>query len=368
MKRLFLPILILLAGCAQQPETEPASNAGDRATRRIEPFVFEVDGLKLDGLLQMPTERQPLSTLIIVHGYGETNVVEQGWYGDLRARFARIGINTLVWDKPGCGSSEGEFDIDQPVESSAREVVAAVQALRDRRIEGSETIGLWGISRAGWIAPLAMQQDDSIAFWVSVSGTDDQENARYLIESNLRIEGRSESEVEQLVGEWQASFDTLWQDGTYEQYLNAAPNLSRDPFMELMGWGGRASEAQFLADQESFRTGALAVDEQTGLMIYVPGFRELLASIDKPVLALFGEKDTNVDWRKTAELYRETLGANPDASLTIRTFPDANHTLRVCETGGVREMLAQIGSAPYADGYYESMLSWLVEHGFGAGS
>ena len=46
-------------------------------------------------------------------------------------------------------------------------------------------------------------------------------------------------------------------------------------------------------------------------MIYVPGFRELLRRLDVPVLALFGEQDRNVDWRKTRALYTETIGRNP---------------------------------------------------------
>jgi hypothetical protein len=68
-------------------------------------------------------------------------------------------------------------------------------------------IGLWGISRAGWIAPLAMAQHPGIGFWISVSGTDDKENFPYFIESNFRIEGRSEvqirrvAEADQLVSE-----------------------------------------------------------------------------------------------------------------------------------------------------------------------
>lgn len=357
MQRVILSVLILFAGCARSvPHTE---------VLQTEPFEFEVHGNKLVGLLDRPVDRDPVATIIFVHGYGATNVVEGNWRYDLRSRFARIGITTLIWDKPGCGASEGEFDINQPVQSSAEEVVAAVRALRRRRIEGSETIGLWGISRAGWIAPLAMQEEDSIAFWISVSGTDDKENARYLIESNLRIEGRSESEVQKLVSEWQASFNTLWKNGTYRQYLDASPNLSTDDFMHFMGWGGHVTEQEFLEYQKKFQTGELSVDARDELMIHVPDMRKILASIDKPVLALFGERDTNVDWRKTAELYRETIGANPAASLTMRTFPDANHILRQCETGGVREMSEQAGDTPYADGYYESMLSWLIEHGFG---
>ena len=371
INRCALLLLMLLTGCRQGDLQLEGSASGDlhRAalpSMETAPFSFKVDGHTLSGLLDQPAGVEPTSTIIIVHGYGKTDVVAQNWYYDLRSRFASIGINTLMWDKPGCGESEGEFDINQPVQHSAEEVVAAVKALQNRQIKGSERIGLWGISRAGWIAPLAIQEAPAIDFWISISGTDDKENGRYLIESNLRIEGRTEPEVRQLISEWQASFDAVWQGGSYEQYREAAPNLHQDPFMELMGWAGTQSEQDFLAYQQKFLTGELTVDTQEGLMIYVPDFEEVLSSINIPVLALFGEKDTNVDWRKTAALYQKTIGANPAASLTLKTFPEGNHILKQSETGGVREMREQAGDTPYVDGYYEAMLDWLVAKGFGS--
>jgi len=76
------------------------------------------------------------------------------------------------------------------------------------------------------------------------------------------------------------------------------------------------------------------------------------------VLAIFGEKDRNVNWRNTVALYSETIGKNPNASLTIRTFPDGNHNLQQARTGGLREML-QASEHRASDGYYEAMSDWL---------
>ena len=149
---------------------------------RTEPFEFVADGNVLRGVIDLPSGRAPRAVLLFVHGYGRTDVVAQNWYHDLRSRFTDLGMATVVWDKPGCGKSEGTFDIGQPVESSAREVVAAVRQVRGKTLPGVTKIGLWGISRAGWIAPLAMAHDPGIGFWISVSGTDDKENFPYFID------------------------------------------------------------------------------------------------------------------------------------------------------------------------------------------
>jgi fermentation-respiration switch protein FrsA (DUF1100 family) len=93
-------------------------------------------------------------------------------------------------------------------------------------------------------------------------------------------------------------------------------------------------------------------------MIYVPHFQHMLARVNVPVLAIFGEKDRNVNWRNTVALYSETIDKNPNASLTIKTFPDGNHNLQQARTGGLREML-QMSEHRASAGYYEAMADWL---------
>ncbi len=157
----------------------PSSFATENFT--TEEFTFQSSGVKLNGIINRPKTMEATSMVIIVHGYGRTNVVKDNGYHELRSRLTSRGISVLVWDKPGCGKSEGEFDINQPVGSSADEVVSAIHALRQKEEAGSDQIGLWGVSRAGWIAPLVIQQEPSVKFWISVSGTDAFENWGYLL-------------------------------------------------------------------------------------------------------------------------------------------------------------------------------------------
>ncbi len=321
---------------------------------------FRSSGKRLSGLLDVPNNVEAVGFIIYVHGYGKTNVVEGNWYYSFRSRFAKLGFSVLIWDKPGCGASEGEFDIDQPVSSSATEVVDAIETLRLREIPGSEKVGLWGISRAGWIAPLAINKDPTIAFWISVSGTDEKENFKYLLQQNFHIEGRSAEESELLVSEWQNSFDALRSGATYETYLDADQNLRADPFYQYITNNSQPyDKPTFMQEQERYLSGEIQVDEETGLMIYVPEFEKVLNAVNCPVLAIFGEKDTSVDWRKTLKLYQQTIGRNPGAKLTIKTFANCNHSMRKCETGGFREMIESINYSPYCDGYYDTMISWL---------
>lgn len=326
-----------------------------------ERFTFVSNGQTLSGLLDTPDNGDAQALIIIIPGYGETDIANRTTYYDLRSRFTALGIATLIWDKPGCGQSEGVFDPNQPVESSAREVLDAIAALRVRGAPGSVRIGLWGISRAGWIAPLAIAQDPGIAFWISVSGTDATESFGYMLDSNFRIEGRTEQQIQSLMGEWRRGFEITRSGGAFADYLAATENLRADPFMIYLSGGAAPSEASFLADQEKFRSGAFQVDEASGLMRYVPDFEAVLMRAHIPVLALFGERDTSVDWRSTSALYARTIDQNPRARLTIRTFPDGNHNIQQSETGGLREMI-EMQERRASAGYYEAMEEWLREY------
>lgn len=345
--------LFLAVMCMSAAADEPNS-----AAMTTQKFEFVSNGNRLSGFFDLPAGGVARAMIVIIQGYGKTDVAGRTSYYDLRSRFTQLGISTLIWDKPGCGKSEGTFDADQPVESSATEVLDAVRQARESKLPGSQKVGLWGISRAGWIAPLAITQDPKIAFWISVSGTDDKENFPYLLESNLRIEGRTEEQIKLLIAEWQHGFEITSRGGTYEDYLAATQHLRRDPFMMFLSGGRDENKETFIVDQKRFLNGTFQVDPATGLMIYVPHFQQMLAQVNVPVLAIFGEKDRNVNWRATEALYSKTIGKNPNSSLTIRTFPDGNHNLQQAQTGGVREMLTMREHRASA-GYYEAMTDWL---------
>jgi uncharacterized protein len=323
---------------------------------RTENFEFEYNSNKLSGFLNLPDGRDPSGIVILVPGYGKTNIGEHNWYFDsLRVNFTQLGLACCEWDKAGCGKSEGTFDPNQPVQRSAEEVVAAIEELKRRNISGSDKIGLWGISRAGWICPLVIRDYPSITFWISVSGTDDKENFGYLLESNFRIEGRSEEQTRLLMSEWREGNDLFRKGGSFEEYQKATQILRQDPLW-LSVSGEQYTQEGWLRNQKQFINEGHQFDEETGLMIYVPDFRKTLMNIGCPVLAIFGEKDANVDWRKTMTLYGETIGVNKNSKLTIKTFPDCNHSIIKCKTGGIHEKLSKWECG---DGYLETIRTWL---------
>lgn len=321
-----------------------------------EPFKFEFEGIVLNGVLNRPDSNNAKGIVLIVHGSGQTNAVEQEWHYDVREQFVKSGYAVYMWDKMGCGKSGGMFNYHQSVQNSATEVIAAIKTLKAEQIQGADEIGLWGISRAGWVSPLAINQYKDIKFWISVSGTDDKESFKYLFEKNLKINGFQKDSIDLLLNEWQESARICHSGGSFAACQAATPNLRENEFFQRFMNGGM-SESSYYAFQKSFMKEEL--DEESGLQIYVQDFETTLSKVDCPVLALFGEKDMNVDWTKTKSLYENTLG--PNVPLTIRSFPDGNHNLFKCETGGFYEF--QDNDLPWlrCDGFLDTIADWLIE-------
>jgi hypothetical protein len=63
-------------------------------------------------------------------------------------------------------------------------------------------------------------------------------------------------------------------------------------------------------------------------------------------------------------LYKETIGSRKDSTLTIKTFPNCNHSIMKCKTGGMNENLEPFGWQA-CDGFFETMNEWLKKQGFG---
>lgn len=342
MKRFIILIVIVLTA------------ADSIAQGKREIFEFEFEGVLLNGVLNIPEHNDPKGIVLIVHGSGRTYAIEQEWYNDVRQAILKSGYATYMWDKMGCGKSGGTFNYNQSVQNSALEVIAAISAVKKKKISGSDKIGLWGISRAGWINPIIINKYKDIQFWISVSGVDDKENFKYLLEQNLKINGHPKDSVDLIVNQWLEGTKITHSGGSFEEYQSATTNLGKNTFW-LRFTNGGITEDGYYSYQQTFMKEAL--DEASGLQVYIEDFDSILSDINCPVLALFGENDMNVDWTKTKLLYENTLGQNTD--LTIKSFPNCNHNLFQCKTGGFYEL--QDNNLPYrrCDDFLDAMIDWL---------
>jgi len=139
---------------------------------RTEDVSFTSEGIEIAGTLWLPEGAGPFPAIVMGHGSGKST--RSG--GRIAAEhFSENGIAFLTYDKRGVGESEGVYvgrqnASEKNLKLLASDVTAGVSYLKSRNDIVSDKIGLWGVSQAGWILPIAASHDDEIIFTILLSG------------------------------------------------------------------------------------------------------------------------------------------------------------------------------------------------------
>lgn len=159
----FLAIVFILAS------DRVHAQSSDWSTKDI---VFKSEGIKLSGSMLQP--RKAHAAIVLVHGSGkEARMMEFASF------LAKNGIAVFTYDKRGAGKSEGTYagpevgtnNIDSAnLNLLAKDARAAVQVFHQQLENPNIPMGLLGFSQAGWIIPLATQQNPLVDFFVMYSG------------------------------------------------------------------------------------------------------------------------------------------------------------------------------------------------------
>lgn len=326
-------------------------------------FYFEFQDKRYAGFIDIPVG--PVKgVLVLLPGSGKTDFLGDGGFGHFfrqkRDSLLSVGFAVCAWDKQGCGGSEGEYTEDLSIDDSAEEALAAISKLQTLQVPGISHIGLWSISRSGWVCPIIISKIPTIAFWISISGTSQYDNFRYLLETNFLLEGEAPSRVAVLLKEWDFHMDALHNDEVnYEAYIKGTQQLYQASFYRRLS-PAVIDNSTFKEIQAELHGKPRSFDPETGLRILVPNFSTYLRKIKIPVLAILGEKDSQIDWKRTETLYQQTMGEESEADLKIIKLPYCNHLMMRCKTGAMFEDLQSFDYGLCPD-YYPSMKNWLEQ-------
>lgn len=132
---------------------------------------FESEGVWLAGTIYTP--RNSYAAVVIVHGSDQTPRMRE--YASF---LAKNGISVLTYDKRGVGESGGVYvgpevgtnNVDPAnLTLLAKDASAAVDILHQRDV--NLPVGLVGFSQAGWIIPIAANENSLVDFMVIFCGS-----------------------------------------------------------------------------------------------------------------------------------------------------------------------------------------------------
>lgn len=137
---------------------------------KTEDVQFVSGNILLSGTIVFPRENKIQAAVVFVHGSGKQT--RNLYWAE---RFASHGVAALVYDKRGAGKSGGEYEEKQSVSEKnlvllADDAVAALNVLSSHSALKGVSLGLAGISQAGWIIPIAAEKRPDVKFMVLWSG------------------------------------------------------------------------------------------------------------------------------------------------------------------------------------------------------
>jgi len=199
--------------------------------------------------------------------------------------------------------------------------------------------------------PRVISMSDEIAFMIAVScpGMAGVDQGAYLVSAQAVCAGIPKEQAEQmrhLLSEVE-SVQTYSQYVQYKEKLDAFAGIS---FASIFGYRtGVVPEAEWHSPnfQGEYFWDPIAVIEQTTI----------------PVLAFFGEKDTQVDPIQGAQAYQEALERAGNPNFRIEFIPGSDHNLILSETGCLdeRERRQRSEWTNYAPAYLDTLEEWLRE-------
>jgi len=322
------------AAMAEEPP-EPLPYAEEEVT-------FHNAGITLAGTLTLPESGAPQPAVVMITGSGPQNRDEELFgfkpFHLIADHLTRNGIAVLRFDDRGVGGSTGSVS-EATTEDFARDVLAAVDFLKNRSDIDPERIGLIGHSEGGIVAPLASSMSDDVAFIVLVAGTS-VPGAEILMEQGaliMRASGAAEADIEQQIAFQKRTFEAIRSGDGWDELAADLETRLRESIAEMPD-----SQRNIITDVDTF----INTQVQAQLTaLQTPWFRYFLdydpavtlRTIDTPILALFGELDLQVPPAQNRGPLEQALrdGNHPD--YTVRVLPRANHLFITATTGSPTE-------------------------------
>ncbi|MBA7680267.1 Esterase EstD [subsurface metagenome] len=287
-------------------------------------------GVKLAGTLTFPDSGGPFPAVILLTGSGQQNRNEEVFghkpFLVLADYLTRQGIAVLRADDRGVGGSTGDFS-QSTTGDFADDALAGVEYLKSRKEISPKHIGLVGHSEGGTMAPIAAAKSSAVAFIVMWAGPG-QGFDDIIIFQHIEA-GMSEEDIALQRSWYKSIYGVSKQDLDYD----AAAKEIRRLFAELseeekkrLDWTEERLESEIPDLLKPWWRYAMAYDPRATLM-----------RVKCPVLAIIGEKDTQVPSKANLPLIEEALEASGNMNFQVKELPGLNHLFQTAETGDVSE-------------------------------
>ena len=338
---------------------EPGEDEGPSFRR--EEVVFANGDIVLAGELTFPEGDGPHPAVVLISGSfaqdRDSAVGRFRLFAVLANHLAEAGVASLRFDDRGVGGSGGD-NLQATLVDRAGDVEAAVDVLRSRDDIDAGRIGLLGHSEGGIVAPMVANRT-GVAF-VALLAAPVLPLGESLAAQQIALFEESGATAEQIDG-YRLLLESVLEAATTGQGWEEAEAAIRAVVQQQ--FEALPTQTREAIPDEDAMVDSIVADEMArwrspwfeSFIQHDP--RSAIGALDVPVLALFGELDTQVPAAGNSIAMSEAIAESSVPGYTIATIFSANHLFQEAVTGSVSEYPRL--KRQFAPEFVEILTDWL---------
>jgi uncharacterized protein len=301
----------------------------------------------------------PFAAVLLITGSGQQNRDEEVFghkpFLIIADYLTRRGIAVLRVDDRGMGGSTGEV-YKATTADFADDVKAGVEYLKSRKDIDATKIGLIGHSEGGIIAPMVASQSKDIAFIVLLAGSGIPGDELLLEQNKLVMGAAGESKL--AIDVQVKLLHMVMPIVKKGEDPKVAQKLILEEFAKMKEMAGEEEKKELIKREKAdLKVFAAALSSPWMRYFLALDPRSALRTVQCPVLAMIGQKDTQVPCKLNLEEIAKALKEGGNKDFTCKELPNLNHLFQTCKTGGVGEYATiEETMSPVA---LETMAEWI---------
>lgn len=293
----------------------------------------------LKGTLIKPMGKGPFPAVIFAHGSGPAT----RWWGMYwAAELSKTGVATLLYDKRGCGESQGTSWVNSSLDDNALDVVSGIKLLENHLSIDKNKIGIYGVSQGGWIASKVSSIYGNLSFIIvnSGGGISPYESELHSYDTNMKFAGINEEDRKKGMSLVTKYMEYLKTGGNRPQLKELLDQNRNEPWFNILGID------RILVSEKNR-------ENWEWVATYNPF--EDIKQMKFPVLLLFGDKDFQNPSDVSIEKWKLALNEGGNKNYKIELFKGASHGLIL---GGHHSS----GFPKYAENHIETINKFIEEY------
>jgi len=296
--------------------------------------------ITLAGILTLPAGRGPYPAVVLVSGSGpqdrDSTLAGHRTFLVLADDLTRRGIAVLRYDDRGVGKSGGDFHASTTADF-ASDARAAWEYLRSQTgIDGRRT-GLIGHSEGAMIGSMVAAQERDVAFLVMLAGTGIPGDRLALMQSEAV--SRSRGAGDGAIRKEKRMNERLFEVIKTQKNVQMAEEEMRRIFADSLAQMSDSEKRELNVSEQSL------IQDMKGILADFPWSRFFMSydpatdlrKVRIPVLALNGDKDTQVPADVNLAAIERALRQAGNSRCEVKKLPGLNHLFQTAPTGHPRE-------------------------------